>query len=147
MPLLISDYFMQMAERFYGDAAATERERGAATLARWISGSDRRNSTCDVYNVRSSRLAGGRQSRSGVPPECSWKPHCTMSVFVLLVFCLLATLGVCQQVAGEETMSPAECFLSGQEAAARWLDDHPKWELDKARCSLGNRRVANNGEI
>jgi len=25
-------------------------------------------------------------------------------------------------------------------AAARWLDDHRKWELDKARCSLGNRR-------
>jgi hypothetical protein len=36
MPLLIRDYFMQMAARVYGDAAATERERGAATLARWI---------------------------------------------------------------------------------------------------------------
>jgi len=32
-------------------------------------------------------------------------------------------------------------------AAARWLDDHRKWELDKVRCSLGNRRVANSGEI
>jgi len=59
----------------------------------------------------------------------------------------LATLGVCQEVAGEEKMSPAACLLSGQEAAARWLDDHPKWELDKIRCSLGNRRVANSGEI
>ena len=38
----------------------------------------------------------------------------------------------------------AACLLSGQEAAARWLDDHPKWELDKVRCSLGNRRVANS---
>jgi len=35
MPLLISYYFMQMAERVYEDAAATERERCAATLARW----------------------------------------------------------------------------------------------------------------
>jgi hypothetical protein len=34
MPLVTSDCFMQMAERVYGDAAATERERGAATLAR-----------------------------------------------------------------------------------------------------------------
>jgi hypothetical protein len=34
MPLVISDCFMQMAERVYGDAAATERERGAATPAR-----------------------------------------------------------------------------------------------------------------
>ena len=28
--------FLPMAERVYGDAAAAERERGAATLARWI---------------------------------------------------------------------------------------------------------------
>ena len=33
---LMADYFVPMAERVYGDAAATERERGAATLARWI---------------------------------------------------------------------------------------------------------------
>lgn len=33
---LIADYFVPMAERVYGDAAATDRERGAATLARWI---------------------------------------------------------------------------------------------------------------
>jgi len=46
-----------------------------------------------------------------------------------------------------QAKSPAACLLSGQEAAARWLDDHPKRELDKVRCSLGNRRVANSGEI
>jgi hypothetical protein len=34
--LLLSDYFMPMAERAYGDAAATDQERKAATLARWI---------------------------------------------------------------------------------------------------------------
>lgn len=33
---LIADYFIPMAARVYGDAAVTERERGAATLARWI---------------------------------------------------------------------------------------------------------------
>jgi hypothetical protein len=33
---LIADYFLPMAERVYGDAAATDRERGASTLARWI---------------------------------------------------------------------------------------------------------------
>jgi hypothetical protein len=33
---LVSDYLLPMAERVYGDAAATERERNAATLARWI---------------------------------------------------------------------------------------------------------------
>jgi hypothetical protein len=33
---LMVDYFLPMAERVYGDAAATEGERKAATLARWI---------------------------------------------------------------------------------------------------------------
>jgi hypothetical protein len=33
---LMADYFVPMAERVYGDASATERDRGAATLARWI---------------------------------------------------------------------------------------------------------------
>jgi hypothetical protein len=34
--VLVSDYFMPMAERVYGDAGATATERMAATLARWI---------------------------------------------------------------------------------------------------------------
>jgi hypothetical protein len=33
---LVADYFMPMAARVYGDAAATEAERSTATLARWI---------------------------------------------------------------------------------------------------------------
>jgi hypothetical protein len=33
---LMADYLIAMAERVYGDAAATDQERGAATLARWI---------------------------------------------------------------------------------------------------------------
>jgi hypothetical protein len=34
--VLVADYFMPMAERVFGDAGATEIERGMATLARWI---------------------------------------------------------------------------------------------------------------
>jgi hypothetical protein len=33
---LVSDYFMPMAERVYGDAAASQEDRNAATLARWV---------------------------------------------------------------------------------------------------------------
>jgi hypothetical protein len=33
---LVADYFMPMAERVFGDAGATDIERTAATLARWI---------------------------------------------------------------------------------------------------------------
>jgi Protein of unknown function (DUF3987) len=34
--LLVGDYFVPMAERIYGDAAASREDRNAATLARWI---------------------------------------------------------------------------------------------------------------
>jgi len=33
---LLDDYFLPMADRVYGDAAASPRDRNAATLARWI---------------------------------------------------------------------------------------------------------------
>jgi len=33
---LMTDYYMPMAERVYGDASASERDQNAATLARWI---------------------------------------------------------------------------------------------------------------
>lgn len=33
---LLEDYFIPMADRVYGDAAASSRDRNAATLARWI---------------------------------------------------------------------------------------------------------------
>jgi hypothetical protein len=33
---LVAEYFMPMAERVYGDAAASQRDRDAATLAKWI---------------------------------------------------------------------------------------------------------------
>lgn len=33
---LVRDYFVPMAERTYGDAAATEIERNASMLASWI---------------------------------------------------------------------------------------------------------------
>jgi hypothetical protein len=33
---LVANYFMPMAERVFGDAAATDAERHMATLARWI---------------------------------------------------------------------------------------------------------------
>ena len=34
--MLVGEYFMPMAERVYGDAAASQTDRNAATLAKWI---------------------------------------------------------------------------------------------------------------
>jgi hypothetical protein len=56
---LMADYFEPMAERVYGDAAVTERERGAATLARWVLAS--RSTELHVRHLqREMRLPGLR---------------------------------------------------------------------------------------
>jgi hypothetical protein len=34
--ILVGEYFMPMAERVFGDAGASDEERGAATLSRWV---------------------------------------------------------------------------------------------------------------
>jgi hypothetical protein len=54
---LVADYFIPMAQRVYGDAAATQVERNAATLARWI----RREKASEVHVrhlQREVRLSG-----------------------------------------------------------------------------------------
>jgi Protein of unknown function (DUF3987) len=60
---LVADYFMPMAERVYGDAAAPPAERNAATLAKWIL----RTKAREVYVrdlQREVRLPGLRDARS-----------------------------------------------------------------------------------
>jgi len=32
----------------------------------------------------------------------------------------------------------AGCVLGGQLLAARWLEEHPKWQLNRIRCTPGN---------
>jgi hypothetical protein len=58
---LIESFFLPMAERVYGDAAATEEERNAATLARWIMAA--RSAEVDVRHVQRLRLPGLRTAK------------------------------------------------------------------------------------
>jgi len=32
----------------------------------------------------------------------------------------------------------AGCVLRGQQLAAQWLEEHPKWQLGRIRCTPGN---------
>jgi hypothetical protein len=55
--ILVRDYLLPMAERTFGDAAAPERDRNAATLARWIA--KERPAEVHVRTVlREARLPG-----------------------------------------------------------------------------------------
>jgi hypothetical protein len=57
--MLISDYFLPMAERVYGDAAVTQLDRAAATLALWVIGN--RPTELHVRHLqRDARLPGLR---------------------------------------------------------------------------------------
>lgn len=58
---MIADYFVPMAERVYGDATASERERAAATMARWIVSESERPAELHVRHLqRNVRLPGLR---------------------------------------------------------------------------------------
>ena len=58
---LVREYFITMAERTYGDAAATQTDRGAATLGRWII--NERVKEVHVRQVqREARLPGLRRA-------------------------------------------------------------------------------------
>jgi hypothetical protein len=64
-----------------------------------------------------------------------------MLVTLSLVFCLLGQPGHCQTIRPgvEDGWSGlASCVLRGQLLAAQWLTEHPKWQLDRIRCTPAN---------
>ena len=73
---LIEYFFLPMAERVYGDAVATEAERNAATLARWIVAT--RPAEFDIRHVQQLlRLPGLRTAKQvragiGILVEADW---------------------------------------------------------------------------
>jgi hypothetical protein len=73
---LVADYFVPMAERVYGDAAASVKDRNAATLARWIM--RERPAEAHVRRLqREVRLPGLRtaddiHAAAGVLVEADW---------------------------------------------------------------------------
>jgi hypothetical protein len=74
--LLVGEYFMAMAERVYGDAAATRDDRNATTLARWIM-RDRPSEAHVRHIQREVRLPGLRSAEdihaaAGVLVEADW---------------------------------------------------------------------------
>jgi hypothetical protein len=41
-----------------------------------------------------------------------------------------------------DAVSPMACIIQGQQVAAEWLEEHPKWQLSGWRCQLGRRERA-----
>ena len=83
---LVGEYFMPMAERVFGDAGATDVERDAATLTRWIL-KERPDEVHVRTLIREVRLPGLRSAeqikigRASCGKECNlpcrsrWSPY------------------------------------------------------------------------
>jgi hypothetical protein len=61
-----------------------------------------------------------------------------------IVFCMLGhphAQQFCQTVwpSDEDTLQVGlpNCGIRGQQLAAQWIAEHPKWELDRVRCTPG----------
>ena len=65
-----------------------------------------------------------------------------MLVTLSLVFCLAANPTQCQKLFPEPAdtaeLGLANCAIRGQQLAEQWLAEHPKWVLDRVRCTIGN---------
>ena len=61
-------------------------------------------------------------------------------VTLILVVCLSGTPAVCHEEQPPiEATSAMSCLVRGQEIAAEWLEEHPKWHLEGWRCRFGPR--------
>jgi hypothetical protein len=57
---------------------------------------------------------------------------------LVLYFCLAAPALGCQEVRMAEASIQA-CMIDGETQAAKWIADHPGYELDRWRCASGER--------
>jgi hypothetical protein len=61
-------------------------------------------------------------------------------VTLILVVCLSGSPDICREEQPPIDVTNAmTCLVQGQQIAAEWLEEHPKWPLEAWRCRLGPR--------
>lgn len=59
---------------------------------------------------------------------------------LILTVCLTAHPGACEDVTPlVDPMRPMACMIQGQQIAAEWIAEHPKWTLTGFRCGAAKR--------
>jgi len=62
-------------------------------------------------------------------------------VHLALTDCMMAWQSHCSEERPViEDMSPMACMVEGQQVAAEWVEEHPKWMLARWRCEQGPPR-------
>lgn len=56
-------------------------------------------------------------------------------IAIVLTVCLITAPGICHDESPPiAVISGIQCMMQGQQIAAEWLEDHPKWMLQGWRC-------------
>ncbi len=64
-------------------------------------------------------------------------------ISLILVVCLASSPDVCREETPPiDVDSPMVCMVEGQQIAAEWLEEHPKWSLHAWRCRFGQPEKA-----
>jgi hypothetical protein len=64
-------------------------------------------------------------------------------ITLILIVCLSATPDTCREERPPiDVVSPMACLVQGQQIAAEWLGEHPKWQLAAWRCQFGRPEKA-----
>ena len=61
-------------------------------------------------------------------------------VTLVLVVCLSLSPTSChEETPPVDVASPMACLVQGQQIAAEWVEEHPKWRINGWRCKIGPR--------
>ncbi len=61
-------------------------------------------------------------------------------ITLVLIVCLSTTPNVCHEERPPvDVASPMACMVRGEQIAAEWVDEHPKWTLTGWKCQVGPR--------
>lgn len=61
-------------------------------------------------------------------------------ITLVLIVCLASTPTVCHEERPPvDVASPMACMVQGEQIAAEWVDEHPKWTLVGWTCHVGPR--------
>lgn len=61
-------------------------------------------------------------------------------ITIVLIVCLSMTPSTCHEERPPvDVASPMQCLVQGEQIAAEWVEEHPKWRLDGWRCQFGPR--------
>ena len=66
-----------------------------------------------------------------------------MLVTLSMIFCLASDPTQCRTVSpmipDDEALTMSSCPIAGQIESAKWINDHPKYELQRIKCTVGKR--------